>query len=335
MNSFVKEAVTQGAVLKDFLNYYQNEGAKILEETAAFFANGYQEVLLTGMGSSYYAPFSVVDFLVTKGIPSTVLNSFEVVRYQFDLIEASVFPVLISQSGKSKEVLELQNRLTGKDREMLCLVNKEDSQLAANSSNNLYIKAGAETQISNKSYLCTLAVLDLLVTLLAKEDLAPVFEDMDRIADWMVAYLDDAPKHAKSLLAFSDGASHFDFIGNGPSMSTALQAGLIFREGPTVTTGAINCADYAHGWDRCVAPGYVGVILAPDYRPGTVEERMVASILERGGKVILITSTTVEPAERLLVVSHPSVPDRLAPMAQIIPCNMLMGWLMGEKSDRE
>ncbi len=121
-----------------------------------------------------------------------------------------------------------------------------------------------------------------------------------------------------------------------------MESGLTFREGPHVTTAAINTADYAHGWDRSVKEGYIGVLSAPGYDPKaldpaapnllTVEARMIDTIIEHGGKVVLITDSAIKSTEKMFVIQHPQVPERMASLAQTVPCNCLMGWMMGEHS---
>jgi hypothetical protein len=62
---------------------------------------------------------------------------------------------------------------------------------------------------------------------------------------------------------------------------------------------------------------------------------MLDSLINKGAKVILITSSMVESSGSLFVIRHPEVPERLATLPQIVVTTSLMGWLMGAKSDRE
>jgi hypothetical protein len=96
-----------------------------------------------------------------------------------------------------------------------------------------------------------------------------------------------------------------------------------------LTTTAVNCADYAHGWYKAIRPGCLGIVLAPEYDEASVEARMVRSITGRGGRVLLVTSSEGPRDEAVAVVRHPAVREWLAPLAQIVPCQTLMGWMMG------
>lgn len=335
MNSFLREAIHQGEVLKEFLDYYtKQEPNRLAEIVALFKEKRYKRVVLSGMGSSYYAAFSVADYLVQNRIPCVVLNSYEVSRFQMGMITPETLLVVISQSGKTYEVLELVEKAK-KITTVVGMVNKEDSLLAQQTELHLWIKAGLETQITNKSYLCTLALLNLLAAQLvgdSQDQTAPILYEL---AEWIDRYLKALEERMPSQEKFVQGITNIDLMGNGPSYGAAYQAGLIFREGPKIISTTSNTADYAHGWNKSVKPGYVGVIHSPFFSSDSVDARMAESLISKGGKVILLTSSQCEESDSLFVVRHPEVPERLATLPQIIITSSLMGWLMGEKSDRE
>ncbi len=340
MNGFLEEVVTEGKVLKELLDYHKAENPT--KKVAALFkAKKLKRILFAGMGSSFYAPYTVVDYLVSKGIPSGVLNAYEASRYQFGMVTADTLLVTISQSGKSKEVMELIHKARGKTN-IVGIVNKEDSLLAKEAEYPIFMKAGAENYISNKSFMSTLAVCNLLAADIVGELNEDLYKSLYKLAEWMEEYLLNIETNTVPLFKFINGSTNIDFIANGPSISTSMESGLTFREGPHVTTAAINTADYAHGWDRSVKEGYIGVLSAPGYDPKaldpaapnllTVEARMIDTIIEHGGKVVLITDSAIKSTEKMFVIQHPQVPERMASLAQTVPCNCLMGWMMGEHS---
>lgn len=335
MNSFLREAIHQGEVLHEFLDYYTQQEPTPLTEVVRFFKEKrFHQVLLAGMGSSYYAAFSVADYLVQNCVPCIVLNAFEVSRYQIGLVTPDTLLVVISQSGKTKEVLELVEKAK-KITSVVAMVNKEDSLLALQTNFHLWIKAGVETQITNKSYLCTLALLNLLAAKLVADPQDKTIPVLYELSDWIDNYLKTIEQHLPVMADFVQGITNIDLLGNGPSFAAALQAGLNYREGPKIISTASNTADYAHGWDKSARPGYVGVLHSPTFYDDSVDARMMQSLLNKGAKVILITSSEVKSTGSLFVVRHPAVPERLATLPQIIITTSLMGWLMGARSDRE
>lgn len=334
MNAFLGEVSTQGDVLKQCLDMYLKEKNQYLEEVIKEFKEKkFKKVLFVGMGSSFYAPYAVVDYLTNRNIPSLVLNGYEASRYQFGHVTPDTLVIAISQSGKSKEVIELVK----KAKEITTVVgiyNKQGSLLEKESDYKLLIYAGEEKYISNKSYLCTLAVLNILAASLTEELDQYFIKQLYQSADWITDFLKAIEANTNKIYDFTKDGESYDFIANGPSMATAMQAGLIYREGPKVTTSAINCADYAHGWDKSVKPGYVGIMLAPYYKESSVEKRMVETIINMGGKVVLVTGADVEANKQMLAIKHPVLEERILPMLQIIPCDTLMGWMLGKNWTR-
>jgi glucosamine--fructose-6-phosphate aminotransferase (isomerizing) len=335
MNSFLVEAITQGEVLKECLDFYTNGQNNPLDDVLSIFnSKPYQRVLLSGMGSSLYAAYSVADYLVSNGVPTVVHNAFELSRYFLDLVTNDTLLVVISQSGKTKEVLDLVAK-TKDTTTVVGVVNMEDSLLAQQVHLPVWIKAGFETQITNKSYLNSLAVLILFSAILTGGYDQELVSTLYQLADWIDSYLKNIHTSLPPQEVFVAGLTNIDLLANGPSISSALQACLGFREGPKIITCTSNCADYAHGWDKSASPGYVGVIHAPVYQSNSVEARMVKSFVEKGAKIIILTETEVPSTDSIFVINHPSVPERMASLPQIVITSTLMGWLMGEKSDRE
>ena len=337
MNSYLREAVHQGEALKECLDFYKdNKNNPLIEVVDLFHKNKFKKIIITGMGSSYYAAFSVMGLLNENDIPCIVLNSFELSRYQMGLVTPDTLVIAISQSGKSAEVLELVEKAK-KITSVVAIVNKEDSMLAEQGHFKVWMKAGVETQITNKSYLCTLAVLNLLVSLLITGSTSPAIDDLYELADWVNQYMGSMEEHLPPQIKFVDSARAVDLVGDGPSYSSALQAGLTFREGPTKNSTASSIADYGHGWYRSITTeDYFGVMLVPNYCCDPVDEKVMGKFLEKDSKVILITASSLSfDTDNVFVIQHPDVPGNLATIPQIVIATTLMGWLMGEKSDRE
>jgi len=336
MNSYLVEALHQGEVLKECLNYYtQNTDNPLNKIISLYKKNKFRKIVLSGMGSSYYAAFSVVGYLLQNDIPCSVVNSFELSRHQMGLITPDTLLVTISQSGKSLEVLELVEKAK-KITSVIAFVNKEDSQLAQQSHHNVWLKAGLETQITNKSYVCTLAVLNLFASMLVEDPKDSTIEKIYQLADWADQYLKSIEKHMPELNNFVQPINSIDLMGDGPSYGSALQAGLTYREGPKIVSTASSTADYVHGWNKSIAPGYVGIIHAPVYRDDSVDAKALNNFVSNDAKVVLLTSSQVNiDKKQVFVIKHPDMPDRLATIPQIVISTTLMGWLMGEKSDRE
>jgi fructoselysine-6-P-deglycase FrlB-like protein len=187
------------------------------------------------------------------------------------------------------------------------------------------MKAGSETQIASKSFVCSVAVLNLLATELTGASMPDRLVSLQAVALWAETYLAKVAKGEGELPDSIAACTHMDIVASGASFSTAYKSALVAREVPRIFASAIDCADYAHGWAKAIGPGYLGIVLAPEYRPRTVEERAVCQILDHGGEVVLITGSSVPSDGRMAVLQHPAVPESAAPLAQAVVLDAMIG----------
>jgi fructoselysine-6-P-deglycase FrlB-like protein len=329
MNVFIDEVRTQGTVLSGCFEYYFGAGRAALESVVTEFkTKKFGRILFVGMGSSFYAPHCVTDYLSGKGIPATVLSGFDASRFNYAQISSDTLVVCISQSGKSWEVVELAKKAREKTT-VVGIFNREDSLLSEAVAHRLPILAGEERLISNKSYLCTQAVLNLFAHALTGELDGTFRQECLETAEWITEWLADYKEKTQPMFDFSKSSTIYDFFADGPSLSTARQAGLIYREGPKVYSGANEAADYAHGWNKCAKAGYCGLLLSPAFE-GEAEKRMVDFVIAEGGKMILLTAAEPAAKNGLYVQKLHKVRSSLMPLLEIIPLNTLMGLMLGE-----
>ena len=328
MHPFIVESSTQGIVLQECLKAYFVDGQKGLEEFVKLYRHGgYKRIVFSGMGSSYYAPFSVVGKLTENGIPAFVINAAELSGPQLGLIEKDTLLVAVSQSGNSLETVNLVNRLDRDDIVGVC--NVMDSPMAQKCRIILPILSGTEKFISSKSYLNTVAVLMMMTAALINEFNDSFKNQMQSLAEWATEYLKNVQAKRNEVMSFVEGTDIFDFIADHGSVATAYQACLIFREGPQFATYSNITAEYSHGGYLLAKPGVTGFQFDPKAPKNTIEENMRNYVLDKGGKVILITSAKdVESTDMLRVVRYPEVDAWLAPIAEALPVTTLMGWLL-------
>ena len=334
-NVFLDEVCTQGDVLRACLDkYYGVKHQRLTEVFGAFKQEGYKRILLVGMGSSFYAARCVAGYLSGSGIPCTVLNAYDVAAFNFAHVTAAdTLLVCISQSGKSWEVVKVAEMAKKKGITVVGIYNREGSPLSKLASYHILIHAGEERFISNKSYLCTLTVLNLFAHGIGGGLNDSLKQELYAAADWISEWLDNWMDRTNPVYEFSKGSVMYDFIADGPSFSTAGQSGLIYREGPKVYSGASETADYAHGLNLCANNGYCGFMLSPAYE-SEAEKRMVEAVTKSGGKIVLLTAKNISESEikseNMFVIKLPKLRDSLMPLTEIIPLNTLMGIMMGK-----
>ncbi|GMG97771.1 SIS domain-containing protein [Tepidimicrobium xylanilyticum] len=330
MNDFIKEVCTQSTILPEVFNLYKTSEKHRIKEIADYFnENSFEKIIFVGMGSSLYATYSVISYLSSKGIPSLALNAYDLKEYNMAQINSKTLVVCISQSGNSWEVVELAKELKDKIK-VVGIYNNEKGELSRLCDFKLPLFAGVETSITNKTYQCTLLVLNMLVHEICNDNDEMFQSEIEIVIDWCSDWLSNYREKTMPLLKFSDNIEMFDFMGYGESMSTARQARLIFREGLKAYTCASEFADYAHGLYLSAQKNYMGIMFLPVLKRTQTEDRMINHILRSNGKIILFTTGVFDEKNNLQTVILPKVRPSLVPLMEIIPCDTLMGMLLGE-----
>ncbi len=329
-NAFIEEIVSEGRYLRGCLDRYfggQVPGLAQIEALAK--AGKIKKVVLAGMGSSYYAAHSVVGYLTQKGVPALVLNGFEAARYQSEQVDKDTLVIGISQSGKSWELAELIDKLQGR-AVVAGICNKEGSRLDGLSGIKLPMFAETETFFANRSYLHSIIILNIVSHVIAGDDMGALKTELYKVVDWVDGYIAGYDAYTVPLYEMTKGADMYDFLADGPSMAAALQGGLIFREGPKAKTASIMLADYAHDWVLSVDPSYTEILFVPEFT-AEVEVRMYNTIMQKGGRAIILTANdSVEANASTAVLRHPAFRESLAPVVQTVCMNFLMAYILGE-----
>src|SRR5579859_4515418 len=125
-----------------------------------------RRVVFTGMGSSFFAAYPAVIYLLQQGIDALVVESSELLYDYRPLLDKNTLLVAVSQSGRSVEVAKLLEAI-GKQQPVIGVTNDPESPLARQSDVQVYMHAGPELTVSTKTYTCTLAVLHMLARVLS------------------------------------------------------------------------------------------------------------------------------------------------------------------------
>ncbi len=253
-NLFLKELDEQPEALRRLVEYYSGKGFPRLKQWARL-AKKNQWVIFSGMGTSEFAPEMILPDLARNGIGALTIDAGEWLHYPRPL---KGLPVLISQSGESVETRKLAERLR---MPFIGLTNNESSLLGRKASLALPMCAGAESAISTKTYVNTLALLYLMARAIQgekkiKEGLIALKKAANRMNECDRANI----FRAASVLA---SASCIQFVGRGPAMAAVKQTALTFMEGTRLSTTALTGGAFRHGPFELAGKGHHIVFFAP------------------------------------------------------------------------
>jgi glucosamine--fructose-6-phosphate aminotransferase (isomerizing) len=191
--------------------------------------------------------------------------------------------IVISQSGRSPDLLRNAELARASGACVVALVNAPDSPLAAIADHVVPLHAGPETSVAaTKSYLCSLsALLQMAAAWSTDAALAAALEDLpgalraSRDCDWSA--LVDGLRDARDLFV----------VGRGLGLAAAQEAALKLKETCGLHAEAFSSAEVMHGPMAIVGPDFPVLVFAQDDGSAESTLRIAKGFGERGARVWL------------------------------------------------
>jgi glucosamine--fructose-6-phosphate aminotransferase (isomerizing) len=318
--------IVQGPYLRDILDqpraleetHRLMESPPALDTLAGRLIDGhYDRVVLTGMGSSYHGLHPLHLRLVESGAHVITAESSELLHYQRGLLEGRTLLVLLSQSGRSAEIVRLLEEARGR-LETIGVTNTADSPLAREATAAVLTHAGKEATVSCKTHVAAQMVLGWLGARLTGGDAQKTREALAASIPAVRDYLAAWRSHVEELAVLLDGARAVFYFGRGPSLATVGAAGLITKEAAHVPSEGMSGGAFRHG-PMEILDGAVFVLgFAGDARTRALSESLVADVRAAGGRAHLAAEDASVAALRL-----PAVPDVARPVVELLPVEMI------------
>ncbi len=109
---YINDILHQPQALQDTLSALGHQDFAPFSSFASQLRSGkLRHILLTGMGSSFYALHPLYLALLKQGLSAHLLETSELVHHASALLTAEALIVAVSQSGASAEILQLLDRL--------------------------------------------------------------------------------------------------------------------------------------------------------------------------------------------------------------------------------
>ncbi len=297
------------------------EGLAVTEDLARVGARvlrgEYARVVLTGMGASYHALAPLELTLTAAGRECRLVESGELLRTMRSLLDHRALAVLVSQSGRTVEVVSLLDRGAAR-AQMLAVTNDGESPLARAADAAVFMRAGAESTVSCKTYLATLAALEWVGSCLCGGDPARTRDELRAAVPALREYLAAWRSHVDTLTRTLQGVRHAFVVGRGPSRASAGFGGLILKEAARFPSEGLTAGAFRHGPLEMVADDVFVLVLEGDSDVAAFSRRLVADVRGAGGRAALIGPGADEPVFRL-----PETPPMRAPLFEALPIEMV------------
>jgi glucosamine--fructose-6-phosphate aminotransferase (isomerizing) len=319
--------IVEGPYLRDILDQPRALDATLrgLDETAALAAvarrlhrGELKRVVLTGMGSSHHGLVPLHLRLVEAGLAPVTVESAELLHYQPALLTEGTLLVLLSQSGRSAEILRLVETVRGRGVVTLALTNTADSPLAREATATVLTHAGEEATVSCKTYLAAQMALAWLGEVLASGDVAAARGALQASIPGVASYLEAWRTHVEWLAERLEGVRAVYYTGRGPSLAAACSAGLVTKESTHRPSEGMGSAAFRHGPMDMLDASVFLLTFAGASRTRALNEALVADVRAAGARAFLASDDAREAALRL-----PAVPDLARPVVELLPVEMI------------
>ena len=290
----------------------------------------FDRVVLTAMGGSFHGLWPLHLRLVEKGLPSVMVETSELLYYQRPLISRETLFVVVSQSGRSAEIVRLLDdaRAAGT---VIAVTNTAASPLAEAADITLFTHAGEEATVSCKTWVTAQMVLQWLGAQLIGQAVEATRTALGGAAAAASAYLADWRLHVEDLARELRGVRSVFVVGRGPSLAAVGTGGLILKESTHRPAEGMSAAALRHGPMEMLAPGVFVLIYGGPGQTRALNERLVSEV-RAAGAVAAFVAENAERAALRLPLSEP-----LRPVLELLPVEMMtlaMAALDGREAGR-
>jgi glucosamine 6-phosphate synthetase-like amidotransferase/phosphosugar isomerase protein len=254
--------------------------------------------------------------------------------YRADLDLHGVLAVAVSQSGATEEIVTTLRWARRCGARTVAVTNVAGSPLTEAADVALITQAGRELAVpATKTYTTQLAALAVLALSVGRGASAgPAgpglpgagLEELRRVPEAVEAMLDVAPA-AEALAGRLTDADTLVVSGRGFAYSTALELSLKLKETCYVTAVGLSYADLVHGPIAILDPGTPALLVAAADGPMLPEMTGLARrIAATGADVYGIGGGQELAAVCRSTLPGPGLPEHLAPLALVVPGQLLV-----------
>jgi glucosamine--fructose-6-phosphate aminotransferase (isomerizing) len=297
------------------------------------------KVYIAACGTSWHAGLAgkfMIERLAKLPVEVDYASEF---RYRDPLTGADDLCILITQSGETADTIAAMRESRSKGAKTLGICNVVGSMIAREANGTIYTHAGPEIGVaSTKAFTAQLTALFLFAVYLAQvrgtidpEDSKKLLDELTRMPGKLEALL-TRDEETEDLAKQYHRAHDFLFLGRGVHYPIALEGALKLKEISYIHAEGYPAGEMKHGPNALIDEELPVVIMATRDQndPGSVlrYEKTLSNLKEvkaRSGTVIAIATEgdeeIQEAADHVLYV--PDAPELLAPILEVVPCQLL------------
>jgi glucosamine--fructose-6-phosphate aminotransferase (isomerizing) len=286
-------------------------------------------VVFTGMGASYDACYPAVNELAVHGVLALQIDAAELLHFRTPVLSAATVLVIVSQSGRSAEVVRLLD--ASEDRAerpvVLSVTNGLANPLAVRADLRLDTRAGTEQGPSTMTFGASLVQLAAVSCALSgRADVDPLERAKTaalEASDAVEIVLED--ETLATRIADVARRDTLVLLARGPARAAAEMGALTLKE-CGVAAESYETAAFRHGPLELAGPALGAIVVATEPETLALDLRLAADLVDAGASVVVLSSEGDAP-DGAHGVRIRSVDRLLASAVSIVPIQLLAWWL--------
>jgi glucosamine--fructose-6-phosphate aminotransferase (isomerizing) len=284
-------------------------------------------VVFTGMGSSYDACYPAVNELAARGVLAVHVDTAELLHFRTNLLAPGTPLVVVSQSGRSAEVVRLAELVADRpDRPLvLSVTNGLDNVLGDRADLRLDTRAGVETGPSTMTFAASIVQLAGVAGAMSGRPVGTSVEGITTAAEETAAaieaMLDDATEIGERLAGAVSGRGVVAVLGRGPARAAAEMGALTLKESGVMAESFATAA-FRHGPFELAGPDLAAIVLATEPETRTLDLGLAGDLVAAGASVVVVGPRDQAPPGPT-IVPFPPLHRLLAPAASVVPIQLL------------
>lgn len=317
---FLRDMCGQAEALADvYAKYRSGEGRALLAE-AAEIINKSPNLLVTGMGASFFAGHAARGVFHEYGFAVAVEDTSLLLDNQVHVLGPETTLLIVSQSGESAEAIRLLDSVAASVR-TIALTNNQDSTVGRGCHLVLPLGVIGDHSVAIKTYTASILALILVAAHLGQAGTGRFY----KLIESTINRFDQALERSSALLhripPLIEKSHSVYLMGRGGSYGSALEGALLFKEGAKRSAEGFSAGQFRHGSVEVIEPGVLCFVFNPKGKFAELNTRFIAELRTYGADVVAIG----EPfAGDGLVLPVPFLHEYLAPLLEIIPIQALV-----------
>lgn len=315
---FIRDILSQPEVLKRAIPAYDYSGLAPLAEQIK--DKRINRIFITGMGGSLAAAYAAWLILARQGFPVFLVDCAEMLHNTFAQVTADSLVWMISQSGRSAELVKLVEVVKDRKASLIVTTNDLASPVAAAAKVSMSIQSPEELTVSTVTFTTTLASIQLAAHQLCGISLAQVREDLLWTVDECAKYLADWELHVRRMEEMVGIPKHLVVVGRGLSLPAVHCGSLVQIEAAKMPTLAMNAGEFRHGPLEICSPELTIVVLAGEVHTRELNRRLCSEFLTYDTHALWMDSS---PQAELPAIEMPAWRGAGLPIAEILPFQLM------------